>query len=60
MVGAGYLSCPAAPVKSCTSNIDFVNSLVRAGALTGRQTLGAEHRAEIDTCIAEADSRPMQ
>jgi hypothetical protein len=42
-------------VKSCTSNIDFVNALVRSGTVTGSETLGAERQAKIDACTAEAE-----
>lgn len=43
-------------VKSCTSNIDFVNALVRAGSVTGREILGAERQAKIDACIADSEA----
>jgi uncharacterized protein YecT (DUF1311 family) len=43
-------------VKDCTSNIDFVNGLVRSGAVSGAETLGAERQAKIDACMAESES----
>jgi TPR repeat protein len=44
-------------VKSCTSNIDFVNVLVRSGAVSGSETLGAERQAKIDTCVAQSEAK---
>jgi uncharacterized protein len=44
-------------VESCTSNIDAVNALVRSGAVTGRETLGAERQAKIDSCIASGETK---
>ena len=43
-------------VKSCTSNVDFVNALVRSGVVSGSETLGAERQAKIDACVAHSDA----
>lgn len=44
-------------VDGCSSNIDLVNAMVRSGAASGRQILGAERQAKIDACTVEANSR---
>ena len=44
-------------VDSCTSNIDFVNALVKSGAVSGSETLGAERQAKIDACVAQSEAK---
>jgi hypothetical protein len=41
----------------CTDSIDFVNALVRSGAVTGRETLGDERKSKIETCVAELEAK---
>lgn len=43
----------------CTSNLDFVNAMVRSGAVTGTEILGEERRRRVEACVADAKTRPM-
>jgi hypothetical protein len=46
-------------IKECTSNIDFVNALARAGKLTGSEIVGEERQRKIDACTADANRPPQ-
>lgn len=45
--------------RGCTTNLDFVNALVRSGAVTGTEIVGEERRRRIDECVADARTRQM-
>lgn len=45
--------------RGCTDNLDFVNTMVRSGAVTGREVLGEERQRRIEACEENARTRPM-
>ena len=45
--------------RGCTDNLDFVNAMVRSGAVTGREVLGEQRRRRIEACEENARTKPM-